>query len=139
MEEKCDVMRKKEYYELYYNLLMSWKFAEQEGRKLTDKLREMHVKKIAVYGMGKVGWLVCNEILQSDIELAYAIDKNAERLAYNAFSDIPDVFLFTPDDELGEVDAVIVTAVNSFNEIEEFLKPKINGQIISLKDIIDYL
>ena len=40
------------------------------------------------------------------------------------------------DDDLEEVDAVVVTAITFFDEIEEKLSQKIDCPIISLEDIL---
>jgi hypothetical protein len=47
-----------------------------------------------------------------------------------------DVDVVTMDDDLEEVDAIVVTAITFFDEIEEKLSAKIDCPIISLEDIL---
>ena len=47
-----------------------------------------------------------------------------------------DVELLSPDDELPDVDAVIVTPVFFFDEIEEMLASKMDADIVSMEDIL---
>ena len=65
----------------------------------------------------------------SNIEVRYVIDKNAENI-------YADVEVKKPEDDLEEVDAVIVTAVFFFDEIEEQLEKSLDCPIISLEDIV---
>lgn len=79
--------------------------------------------------MNYVGETLLSEMAGSKVTVKYGIDKNAERI----YQDI-DVVL--PDDALDDVDAVIVTAVTFFDEIEETLSQKVNCPILSLEDIL---
>lgn len=79
--------------------------------------------------MNYVGETLLSEMAGSEVTVKYGIDKNAERI----YQDI-DVVL--PDDALDDVDAVIVTAVTFFDEIEETLSQKVNCPILSLEDIL---
>ena len=47
-----------------------------------------------------------------------------------------DIEVMSPDDVLPEVDAVIVTPVFFFDEIEELLVSKMNADIVSIEDIL---
>ena len=89
----------------------------------------MLFRSIAVYGMSYAGETLLDELSESDIEVAYAIDKNAESI----YLDIETVTL---DAELQEVDAVVVTAITFYDEIEKKLKEKIKCPIVSLEDIL---
>ncbi len=44
--------------------------------------------------------------------------------------------MISPEDELPDVDAVIVTAITFFDEIEEKLTEKISCPVLSLEDIL---
>lgn len=85
--------------------------------------------KIAIYGMHYLGESLCNELENTDIEIKYAIDKNAN----NIYSDIE---VYTPDEELGQVDVVIVTAFFYYDEIKDQLRKRLQCPIISLEDIL---
>ncbi len=129
--------KQKKYFESYFDLMIQWKQLEQNGQKITQRLFQEGYSKIAVYGMKKIGWILCNELSNAGIHVAYAIDRDADALAYNAFSDIPDVKLCLPDDNLEEVDLIIVTAIQSYQEIRTNLTKRYPYKIVSLKEVID--
>lgn len=85
-------------------------------------------KKIAVYGMSYAGETLINELKDSEVELAYGIDQKVGLYSY--------IDILSVDDPLPEVDAVVVTAITFFDEIEEKLRDKVSCPIISLEDIL---
>lgn len=125
-----------QYFQRYYSLLVRWKRMEQEGTTLAERIHEAGYSRIAVYGMGELGWLVCDELLQSGIEVAYAIDKEADNLSYNAFTNIPDVRLKLPEEDLDSVDLVIVTALKSYQEIRTMLQERYSYKVMSIEELI---
>ena len=109
-------------------MMNEWVKVKQAGKNLAEYFEKNGYKRIAVYGMSYVGETLLDELSESDIEVAYAIDKNAESI----YLDIETVTL---DAELQEVDAVVVTAITFYDEIEKKLKEKIKCPIVSLEDI----
>ena len=77
--------------------------------------------------MSYAGETLVNELIGSNIQVEYGIDKNAIYTSVDVVS---------PEDELKEVDAVIVTAVTFFEEVEALLADKMSCPIISLEDIL---
>ena len=61
--------------------------------------------------------------------MLYGIDQKADSI----YADVDIVFI---EDELQEVDAIVVTAITFFDEIEEKLSRKVDCPIISLDDIL---
>lgn len=110
-------------------MMSQWVKVKQEGKNLSSYLEKNGYKKIAVYGMSYAGEALINELENSDIAVAYGIDRNAGSL-------YADVDIVSIDDDLEEVDAVVVTAITFFDEIEEKLSQKIDCPIISLEDIL---
>ena len=102
---------------------------KQEGKKLTDFFERNGYKKIAIYGMSYAGETLLDELNTPDIEVAYAIDKNAQSI----YLDIDTV---TMEEDLQEVDAIVVTAITFFEEIEKKLKEKLKCPVLSLEDIL---
>ena len=114
----------------YYNMLNQWLLLKQEGKSLEKYFAENGYKTIAIYGMGEMGNRLYDELKNSSVvEIKYAIDKNAA----GTYSELE---VFDPDDEMTEVDAVIVTAIFAFDEIEDELSEKIQCPIISLEDVV---
>lgn len=110
-------------------MMNQWVKVKQEGKNLSTYFEKNGYKKIAVYGMSYAGETLLEELKDSKIEVAYGIDKNAESI----YADV-DVVLM--EDTLEEVDAVVVTAISFFDEIEEQLSQKLKCPIISLEDIL---
>lgn len=112
-----------------YLMMNQWVKVKQEGKNLSAYFEKEGYKKIAIYGMSYAGETLVNELKGSGIEVAYGIDRNADSL-------YADVDVVTMEDELGTVDAIIVTAITFFDEIEEKLSEKIDCPVLSLEDVL---
>lgn len=110
-------------------MMNQWVKVKQEGKNLSSYLEQEGYKKIAIYGMHYAGETLADELKGSDIEIAYGIDKNADKM-------YADFLVVAPDSDLGEVDAVVVTSITFFEEIEEMLNSKMDCPILSLEDIL---
>ncbi len=106
-----------------------WMQTKQEGKSVIDYFHANNIKSIAIYGMSFVGQRLYDELKDSDITVRYCIDKNATGI-------YTDVDIVSPEDELEDVDAIVVTAIYFFNEIEEKLGAKTDIEIMSLEDIL---
>lgn len=112
-----------------FMLMNQWVRVKQEGKGVADYLNRKGYKKVAIYGMGYAGETLIRELHGSDIEIGYGIDREADNI-YAEFK------VVKPDEELGKVDAVIVTSITFFREIEGELCAKIDCPIVSLEDIL---
>lgn len=112
-----------------YLMMNQWVRVKQEGKTLGGYFEKNGYKKIAVYGMSYAGETLLNELKDTGIEVAYGIDQKADE-RYS------DVDIVSPDDELQSVDAIVVTPITFFDEIEEKLSKKIDCPILSLEDIL---
>lgn len=110
-------------------MMNQWVKVKQEGKGLASYFEKNGYKKIAVYGMSYAGETLIDELKNTDIQVAYGIDKNADMI----YAEVDIVRL---EDHFDEVDAVVVTAVTYFDEIEEKLADKVSCPIISLEDIL---
>lgn len=110
-------------------LMNQWVAVKQEGKNLSDYFERNNYHSIAVYGMSYAGERLLEELKGSGITVKYGIDKNASGI-------YSDVELVTMEEKLEEVDAVVVTPIFFFDEIEEELSKKISCPIISLEDIL---
>lgn len=106
-----------------------WLQIRQEGRTLAEYFQKNNYKTIAIYGMKELGERLVDELEDSDIEVCYAIDKNADRI-YSA------VDIVTPEDDLEPVDVIVVTAIYYYDEIADVLSKKVDYPIVSLEDIL---
>lgn len=111
-----------------FKMMNHWVRVKQDGKALSSYFKQHGYNKIAVYGMSYAGETLVNELRDSEIEIAYGIDRKEEVFSY--------IDVITMEGPLPEVDAVVVTAVTFFDEIEESLKEKVTCPIISLEDIL---
>ncbi len=116
------------HFELF-TMMNQWVKVKQAGKNLSSFFKERGFSRIAIYGMSYAGETLLGELQGTGIEVAYGIDRNAGSL----YSDINIVSM---EDVLEEVDAVVVTAITFFDEIEENLEKKLSCPIISLEDVL---
>ena len=121
-------METDKYLQLYH-CMNEWVKRKQEKKNIASLLKELGYKSIAIYGVGIVGERLMNELEDSDIDIAYLIDKNPNKI----FSTLEIV---SPKDALKKVDAIIITPIYYFDEIEEMLSSKIDCPIVALDDLI---
>ena len=112
-----------------FMMMNQWVRVKQEGKNLSAYFVKNGYKKIAVYGMSYAGETLMEELKDSEVKIAYGIDKNADEI-------YADVDIVSVDDDLEQVDAIVVTAITFFDEIQEKLSQKIMCPIISLEDIL---
>lgn len=110
-------------------MMNQWVAVKQEGKNLADYFDKQGYKSIAIYGMSYAGERLLEELKCSDIQVQYGIDKNADNIYM-------DVNIVTMEDELKPVDAIVVTPIFFFDDIEEELSQKIDCPIISLEDVL---
>ncbi|NBH84997.1 hypothetical protein D7X88_17195 [bacterium C-53] len=110
-------------------MMNQWVRLNQAGKSLVSYFEYNNYKKIAIYGMSYAGETLLNELKDTDITVAYGIDKNADSLR-------SEIKLYTMEDELDPIDAVVVTAITFFDEVEEKLLEKVECPVISLEDIL---
>lgn len=112
-----------------FRMMDQWVRVKQEGKNLASYFEKNDYRKIAIYGMSYAGMTLINELKDTEITVVYGIDKNADAI----YTDIDIVCI---DENLEEVDAIVVTAITFFDEIEEELSEKIGCPILSLEDIL---
>lgn len=113
----------------YYNMLNQWLVIKQEGKSLEKYFVDNGYKTIVIYGMGEMGNRLYEELKDTDIEIKYAVDKEATTI----YSELKVV---GKDDYLEEADVMIVTAIYAYDEIQEEMGKKIDFPIVSLEDVI---
>lgn len=110
-------------------MMNQWVKVKQEGKNLAEYFEKEGYKNIAIYGMSYAGETLVEELKNTNVHIAYGIDKNANTI-------YADFDVVTMDEKLLPVDAIVVTAISFFDEIEESLSEKINCPILSLEDIL---
>lgn len=110
-------------------MMNQWVKVKQQGKKLSAYFEKNGYQKIAIYGMSYAGETLVDELKGTGITVAYGIDKRAESI-------YADVDIVSVEDGLEAVDAVVVTAITFFDQIEEMLSQKMDCPIISLEDVL---
>lgn len=114
----------------YYNLLNQWLLLKQEGKSLEKYFIDNGYKTVAIYGMGEMGNRLYDELKNStEVEIKYAVDKNAE-------STYAEIDVVDKDGEFEDVDVIVVTATFAFDEILEELNNKVDFPVVSLEDVV---
>lgn len=120
--------QEKEKFRIMYQMMEKWLSIRMQGKRLENYFAAYEYTNIAIYGMGDIGKDLIAELKKSSVNIVYAIDKSV--------TSIEGIKIVKPDDTLEEVDAVIVTAIAYFDEINEMLSKKMECPIVSLEDII---
>ena len=125
-ESDFKVIKKNEAILKMFN---QWLILKQEGKTIDKYFIDNGFHRIAIYGMSYAGERLIDDLKGTEVEVAYGIDRNADRI----FSEVEIVNI---DDSFQPVDAVVVTAIYNFDEIEEKLCDQVDCPIISLEDVI---
>ena len=116
----------------YYFIFNKWQIIHNRGMSVSDYLINNNIFSVAIYGYADLGRRLEEELNKSKVKISYIIDKKyvVSDSGENIYSRVDDSF---------DVDAIIVTAVFSFDEIKNELQQQTNSQIISLDKLLDYL
>jgi len=125
-----------EQYAYMNDTLTKWLQHRIAGECLGDRLMELGVTKLALYGIGGVGKLVYEDIVQTDIHICAFVDKKAER--YPSGCEGFPVYGLSQLQQLEEDCYVLVTSEYYFREIlDDLLKGGITlERIISLAMVV---
>lgn len=111
-------------------MMNQWVKVRQKGKNIETYFQKNDYKRIAIYGMSYVGETLWDELKNTDIEVVYGIDRNADYM----YSELPVVSI---EDDLEKVDAIVVTAITFFKDIKGVLVKKVDCPIISLENILE--
>lgn len=126
LDEQEELNKKMHFF---YQLLIQWLTIKRDGINLAEYFKYNGYQTIAVYGMRELGEQLISELKGTDIQVKYIVDRNADKLAVN----LPK---YKPEDNLPQVDALVVTAIYYFQDIQEMMEEKIDCPIISLEDVV---
>lgn len=129
LEKRNKVKSMSDKHLALFLMMNQWVKVKQEGKNLSEYFEKNGYQKIAVYGMSYAGETLISELKNKNTEVLYGIDQNADRIC-------SDVNIVSMEEELEPVDAIVVTAVAFFDEIEQKLSEKVDCPIISLEDVL---
>lgn len=129
-EQKLNKLEQLSNKHLSLFLMMNqWLKAKQDGKDIVGYFEKNQYKRIAIYGMSYVGKTLLNELKESEIDIAFAVDRNLDDI-------YADINIVSINDSWEDIDVVVVTAITFFDEIEQQLLTKVNCPIVSLEDIL---
>ncbi len=112
----------------FYLTLRKWLKLKLQSATLATALSDKGYRQIGIYGAGAHGKLLADDLTGSDIRIACWIEQNKKDGVYSV------------DDELPDLDAVIVTPYLEYESIRRTLEEKgLTCPIISLRALIEMM
>lgn len=127
LEERERVIQK---YRQFYRIFLQWIKVEQNRGSIAKYLQEQKLINIAIYGYGDLGKTLYNQLENTDIIVTEILDKREIGIENN-------LVIKKPMGGNRDVDAVIVTAVYYFDEIQKELNELGYKNIISLQNLLE--
>ncbi|RKI79318.1 hypothetical protein D7V90_15980 [bacterium 1xD42-87] len=115
---------------LFYWVLTRWLGNMIDGQSVAERITALGYSAVAVYGYAEIGQLLCRELQKSGVEVAYVLDRKVKK------AERDDLPVYVPKKGLPEVDAVIVTAVYYYEEIEKELSEFGFKNVISFNELV---
>lgn len=113
-----------------YFLLNHWLEAKNNGKSTADFFLENGYRDMAIYGMGELANRLCEELQGTEVHVRYGIDREP----CGTVSRMDRIY--TPDEKLEDVDAVIVTPFYAMESIRSALKEKVSCPILSIEEVV---
>ena len=110
-------------------LMNRWLQNEHKGKKIADYLKEKGIHNVMIYGVGGIGKNLYEQLKREEFEIKYLVDQNKNQT-------LDGRGIKGLNDKMDPADAVVVTAIYYFEELEEELKIRFGCPVISLADII---
>lgn len=120
--------QERDKFQNYFEMYDQWMCLRNKNIHLTEYFYKNDLKNIAIYGLGKAAQHLMKELEDSDIRVAYAIDKNTK-------VDNAGIEVYSINDTLPDADIIVVTPTFAFESILNILEQK-KIKIVSLDDII---
>ena len=116
------------HFEMFL-LMNRWLQNEHKEKKIADYLKEKGIHNIIIYGVGDIGKNLYQQLKSEEFEIKYLVDQNKNQT-------LDGRGIKGLNDKMDSTDAVIVTAIYYFEELEEELKMRFGCPVISLADIV---
>lgn len=113
-------------------LLEEWAKIKNVSQMLGDYLKSKKICNVALYGYSNFGKFIHSELVTAGVHVEYVIDRKGRMLECIC----P---VYTIDESLPFVDAVIVAPVGLYEEVEPILSEKRSAKVLDLCNIIEEL
>lgn len=101
------------------------------SNKINDRINAIANKSIAIYGMGKLGYRLYDELENEGLKVSFVIDRNTYFL-----DEIMDVY--SPDENIPRIDILIVTPIDDEVAIKEKFRKDVNEVIIGIEEYLNF-
>lgn len=119
----------------YYRLTVQWLKVKNRNKDIADYFRKNNYHSVAIYGLGELGIRLCEELIYTEIKIAYLIDGSVDEAYFGP--DGPKHINLEDEPFQIDADVIIITPVYDFQRIKDrLLKKGININIVSLNDVI---
>lgn len=112
-----------------FSCSIEWLKFRQNKQTLLDFFETHNLKNVALYGAGNLGICLLEELKNGGVKVNYFIDK----IKNGKIKGIP---IYAVDKSIPKVDAIIVTVIDSFEEVKKELFLITDMPIISLEEIL---
>jgi len=120
----------------YYDLLNQWVQNKNDNKSVVDYLKQNKFNSVAIYGIDDIAIRLYEELKNTEIKLNYFIVEDLEDLKEKNIDDISIIDKYEIE-SLEKVDAIIITDIKFYDEIEEELMDlDVDSEIISIEDLI---
>ncbi len=128
-----------------YLLMRTWLEKRLEGHSMADYLRDQGYERIAIYGAGRHGTILQEELMQATTEAqASSAQDVLEQLAWidqnkagTVYRELPVLAIADIPHFGREIDAIIVSPYADFENIKRSIRECYEGDIISLWDLVE--
>ncbi|NBH82480.1 hypothetical protein D7X88_05035 [bacterium C-53] len=114
------------------SLLHNWLCLKENTANFSMYFKKYGYHNVAIYGMGKLGIHLLHELRESGINACFGIDENSEKI-------MCEIKVYSPNQHMPKVDAVIITIINQYSEIADKLRESMDCPMITLEEIIQEL
>ena len=129
---KCGIENEFKKVKQKYELVFHWLELEMAHNDIISFFYERNIKSVAIYGMNDIGYMLYKKLVNSEVNVKYAIDNGIITLGRD---EIKTVYI---DDILEPVDMIIVAAIYQYESdcIKKVIEQRISTQVISLEELI---
>lgn len=127
------LMNFRQWADKYLNLVRLydiWLMTKQKGMRIETYLSDRNIRTIAIYGMSYLGIRLFYELKNSSVHVQYGIDREPGM-------GVPGLIIYRPNNlPVKKVDAVIVTAMLSFDSIKKDMEKLGFEKVIAFDEIL---
>lgn len=118
-----------EKFKMQTKVLIQWINLKNSGRDISEYFLRRGYKRIAIYGMADLGSILFDELKEGPVEVLYVVDRGMT-------SDFIKTKMIALEEDFPEVDAIVVTPIESYEGIKKSIVQKVDCPILPLDEVI---